>query len=130
MATDVIKMALRTNCIENVKLKIIKIMTGCQYVGYFYNSENLNWAAQNLRLGRGLDIAALNTPLLATLQRNNRNFTCFQSVQLVKMFSAILLSHNSAAEQRKIIRFQSVPLEKIFPAIPLFRSGTTEIFIF
>jgi len=34
--------------------------TGCQYVGYFYYSENLNWAARNLRLGRGLDIAGLD----------------------------------------------------------------------
>jgi len=33
------------------KSKIIKIWTGCQYVGYFY-SENLTWATQNLRLGR------------------------------------------------------------------------------
>jgi len=28
-------------------------------MGYLYYSENLNWAAQNLRLGRGLDIADL-----------------------------------------------------------------------
>ena len=39
----------------------MKIRTGCQYVGYFYYSEHLNWAAQNLRLGRGLDIAALES---------------------------------------------------------------------
>jgi len=32
--------------------KIIKTGTGCQYAGYFYYSENLNWEAQNLRLGR------------------------------------------------------------------------------
>jgi len=38
----------------------MKIRTGCQYVGYFYYSEHLNWAAQNLRLGRGLDIADLD----------------------------------------------------------------------
>jgi len=38
----------------------MKIRTGCQYVGYFYYSEHLNWAAQNLRLGRGLDIAVLD----------------------------------------------------------------------
>jgi len=49
-----------TTCIKNVKFKVIKITTGCQYVGYFYYSENLNWPAQNLRLGRGLDIAELN----------------------------------------------------------------------
>jgi len=57
-------MALRTTCIKNVKFKVIKIRTGCQYVGYFHYSENLNWAAQRLRLGRmgpadrRLDIAA------------------------------------------------------------------------
>jgi len=28
-----------------------------------YYSENLNWAAQNLRLGRGLDIAGLEPEL-------------------------------------------------------------------
>jgi len=50
MATDMIKMALRTTCIENVKLNIIKIRTSCQYVGSFHYSENLNWAAQNLWL--------------------------------------------------------------------------------
>jgi len=54
--------ALKTTCIKNVKLKIVKIRTGYQYTGYFYYSKNLNWAAQNLRLGhrrpvgRGLDI--------------------------------------------------------------------------
>jgi len=51
MATDVIKMALRTTCIKNVKLKIIKTRAGCQYIGSFYYSKNLNWAAQNLWLG-------------------------------------------------------------------------------
>jgi len=36
------------------------------YVGYFHYTENLNWAAQNPRLGcmrltvRGLDIAGIN----------------------------------------------------------------------
>jgi len=37
--------------------------TGCQYVGYSYYSENLNWAAWNLLLGCegcGLDIAGLD----------------------------------------------------------------------
>jgi len=57
--------ALRTTCVKNAKFKVIKIRTGCQYVGYFYYSGNLNWTAQNLRLGRmrteghGLDIADL-----------------------------------------------------------------------
>jgi len=37
----------------------MKTRTGCQYVGYFHYSENLNWAAQNLRLSRGLDVAGL-----------------------------------------------------------------------
>jgi len=48
------KVALKTTCIKNIKFKIIiKIRTGCQYVGYLlYNKENLNWTAQNLQLGR------------------------------------------------------------------------------
>ena len=46
------KVALKTTCNRNVKFKIIKIRTGCQYVGYFHNRTNVNWAAQNLRLGR------------------------------------------------------------------------------
>jgi len=60
------KVALKTTCIKNVKLKIVKIRTDCQYIGYFNYSENLNWAAQNLLLGhmrpngRGLDIAELD----------------------------------------------------------------------
>jgi len=37
----------------------MKIRTGYKYVGYFHYSEQINWAAQNLRLGRGLGIAAL-----------------------------------------------------------------------
>jgi len=39
------KVALRTICIKNVKIKIVKIREGCQYVGYFRYSENLNWVA-------------------------------------------------------------------------------------
>ena len=42
------KVALRNTCIKNVIFKIIRIRTGCQYVGYFYYSKHLNWAAQNL----------------------------------------------------------------------------------
>jgi len=34
-------------------------MTGCECVEYFHNTEKLNRAAQNLQLGRGLDIAGL-----------------------------------------------------------------------
>jgi len=43
--------ALRNTCIKNVKLNIIKTRTGCQYVGNFYYSENLNWAACGPRVG-------------------------------------------------------------------------------
>jgi len=42
------KVALKTTWI---KFKIIKIRTGCQYVGYFYYSENLNWAVDGPRVG-------------------------------------------------------------------------------
>jgi len=59
-----VKVALKTAYIKNVKFKIIKIRTGCQYVGYFHCSWNLNWAAQNLRLGRGLDIEGLAESLV------------------------------------------------------------------
>jgi len=38
--------------IKIVKFKIIKKRTGCQYIEYWYFSENLNWVAQNQRLGR------------------------------------------------------------------------------
>jgi len=59
------KVTLKTTCIKNVELKIVKIKTGCQYKGYFNYCENLNRAAQNLPLGnmrptgRGLDTAGL-----------------------------------------------------------------------
>jgi len=42
------KVALWTTCIKNIKFKIIKIRTGCEYVRYFYHSENLNWTAKNV----------------------------------------------------------------------------------
>jgi len=60
------ELALNTTCVKNIKFMIIKIRTGCQYIGHFYYSEKLNWAAQNLRHGhmrppgRGLDIAAVD----------------------------------------------------------------------
>jgi len=60
-------MALWTTCIKIVKFKIIESRTGCQYVVYFYYSKNLNRAAQNLRLGRGLDIAGLSKCFLLAL---------------------------------------------------------------
>jgi len=45
------KVALRTTCSKNVKLKIIKIRSGCQHVAYFYYSKNLNRAACGPRVG-------------------------------------------------------------------------------
>jgi len=29
----------------------MKIRTGCQYIGYFFYSKNLNWAAQTFDCG-------------------------------------------------------------------------------
>jgi len=46
------KVALKTTYIKNVKFKIIKTRTGCQNIANFYYSNDLNWAAQNIRLGR------------------------------------------------------------------------------
>ena len=63
------KVALTTTCNKNVKFKIMKIRTCC-HVGYFYHSENLNWAAQNLRLGRGLDITGLTHPVLLNSKKS------------------------------------------------------------
>jgi len=40
------------NRIKTVKFKIIEMRTGCQCVGCFHCSWNLNWGTQNLRLGR------------------------------------------------------------------------------
>jgi len=60
------KEALRTTRIKNFKSKGIKIRRGCQYVGYCYYNGNLNWTAQNIRLGRGLDIAALERDLFTS----------------------------------------------------------------
>jgi len=64
------EMALKTTCIKNIIFKIIKIKIVCQYIGNFYYCKNLKWAAQNLQLGRGLGIAALNPCLVINgLQR-------------------------------------------------------------
>jgi len=61
MHTDVTKWHYEeTTCINNVKFKVIKMRKDFQFVGCFYYSENINWAAQILHLGRGLDIAALS----------------------------------------------------------------------
>jgi len=43
--------ALKATSIKDVKFKIIVVRTGCQCMRYFYYTENLNWAEQNLRLG-------------------------------------------------------------------------------
>jgi len=50
-----------TTCIKNVKFQIIKLRTGCQHIGYFNYSENLNWAAQTFYWATcgPLDIAGL-----------------------------------------------------------------------
>jgi len=44
------EVALRTACNKNIKFRIIKIRTSC-HGGYFYYSENLNWAACCPRVG-------------------------------------------------------------------------------
>ena len=74
MVTDVIKWnwGLRTTCMKNVKFKIMKIRTGCEYVGYFYYSENLNWATQNFRMGRGSRMAELYYIIVSALMVVNK----------------------------------------------------------
>ena len=44
------KVSLRTTRNKNATFKIFKIRASC-HVGNFYDSENLNWTAQNLPLG-------------------------------------------------------------------------------
>jgi len=60
MGTDLIKCHCRTPASKMSKFLIIKIRTGCQNIRYFYCSEKLYWAARKLRLGRGLDVAAVD----------------------------------------------------------------------
>ena len=45
------KAAMRTPASKMLNSRSLK-RTGCQYVGYFYYSENLNCATRNPRLGR------------------------------------------------------------------------------
>jgi len=49
--------------LEKCRIQHYQNKEGCQHMGQFYYSENLNWATQNLRLVRGLDIAELDTSL-------------------------------------------------------------------
>ena len=44
--------ALKITCIKMSKLRFSKSVQVVSIVGYLHYSENLNWAAQNLRLGR------------------------------------------------------------------------------
>ena len=70
------KVALRTTCNKNVKFKIIKMRTSCEYVGYFRYSENLNWAACGSRVGHSW--FRLNNALHTT-QENNMRMLAFAS---------------------------------------------------
>jgi len=57
MVTDMLKW------IKNVKFKITKIRTGCQYIRYFYYCENLlgrKKTSTGPHACRGLDIAVLD----------------------------------------------------------------------
>jgi len=64
------------------KFLIIKIRTGCQNIRYFYCSEKLYWAARKLRLGRGLDVAAVDIAV-----RLDWIYTKFCVCRLCKNFS-------------------------------------------
>jgi len=61
--------------------------TGCQYLGYFYYSENLNWATQNLRLGCGLDTADLQN-----VWSTSRNMTGFLMIGFEKCCGSMVLT--------------------------------------
>jgi len=55
------KVALRTTCTKNVKLKIIKIRTGCQHVLPPQQKPNLDCTKPSTRshVAHGLDIAVI-----------------------------------------------------------------------
>jgi len=70
------KVALRTTCI-NVKFKIIKIKTGCQYtymcLGYFYYSDELSTQPlTELHADHRLDVAALDGSILQKFSLETR----------------------------------------------------------
>jgi len=78
----------------------MKIRTGCQYVGYFHYSEHLNWVAQNLRLGRGLDIAVLVRYVLSEKEKilNTKTMvTCKRSAAVVKKMISKTKKHTEVA---------------------------------
>jgi len=81
---------LKTTCIKNIELKIVKTRADCQYKGYSNCSENLNWAAQNLWLGhmrrtrRGFDIAILNYVKGFTVMLQEMSIDITQVIGLVE----------------------------------------------
>jgi len=87
------KVALRNTYIKNIKFKIIKVKTGCQYVGYLHNSENLNWAACGPRVRHGAD-------LLQQLRDNYCHFILrevSQSIILLTRAGRVFSAHSSVS---------------------------------
>jgi len=73
------KVALRTTCIKNVKFKIINRLS-LSVCRILLHSKNLNWAAQNPRLGRmrptgcGLDIPDVDKTVTVLLPRHEMSW--------------------------------------------------------
>jgi len=78
------KVALRTTCIKNVKFKIFeKDRLSVFRILILHYSENLNWDARNLRLGRGLDIAGLGFQAFCRLSMNQPTGLCFHLLAMI-----------------------------------------------
>ena len=98
-------MVLRTTCIKNIKFKVIKTRIGYQYIGYFYYSVSLNWAACGPRFGHSWtkhiwNIAScrsttenLNASFLTWTTRNfcsqNTVGRCTQDANLLLVFGSV-----------------------------------------
>jgi len=75
-----------------------------------------------------LDMLSITSEILIAL-KNNRNFICFQSVSLEKIFPAIPLSRNFAVEQQKLYLLSiSFTRENVSGnwALPQFRNSAVE----
>jgi len=88
------KVAMRTTCIKNVKFTIMKIRPGWQYVANLCYSKNLNWAAQNLWLGRGLGTAEFYH-LFRTQAFRTRAFTVLIKIMKFSIAAFILILWNA-----------------------------------
>ena len=98
------KASLRATCIKNAKFKINPLRRDCHYVGYFYYSENLHWAAKNLRLhaapgswvGHSWSIQYINT----VKGRGDSAHPCRRSTPMVNNCDLNLLTWTQTSKRK------------------------------